>query len=161
MKTDHIIKAFVGTWSLTNTTYWKLDNLTEPSNVRFQRGLIVYTPNGYVSANFASSNSSERPTNLVAGALDNGTDAEWALIGKHALAYIGPFTINTSVPATVKKGKILHGPLVAANLPSLEGTVLGREYLIYERDGSQWLNLSFANAAGTTRGDVLWKRVAY
>ena len=82
------------------------------------------------------------------------------MIGKYALAYSGPFSINASVPATKKRGHVLHGPLTVANLPSLEDKILARDYLVFERGGEEFLNLSITNAATRRRADVLWMRIA-
>ncbi|KAK4446379.1 hypothetical protein QBC34DRAFT_440889 [Podospora aff. communis PSN243] len=159
MKPEHIIKSLAGTWSLINSTYYKYEDLSTPSsNNTKQVGLLIYSPNGYVSANFVSTEPEQRPPHLIANQPDNGTDAEWAQIGKYALAYSGPFSINASVPATRRKGHILHGPLFVANLPSLENKILARNYLVFEEGGVQYLNLSISG--NVQRADVLWKRIA-
>jgi len=121
-------------------------------------GLVTYSANGYVSANFVSTIPEQRPLNLIANDVKNCSDYEWSLIGKYATAYMGPISINTSLPATETQGQVLHGPLFVANLPSLMGKTLVRNYLVLKRDGETYLRLSFAGAS--TKADVLWKRIA-
>lgn len=56
-------------------------------------GLLTYTPTGWMSATNAATEKNLRPEHLTFPYLDGQSDADWALIGKHTLAYAGPFSI--------------------------------------------------------------------
>ncbi|KAK1750323.1 hypothetical protein QBC47DRAFT_465072 [Echria macrotheca] len=158
MKTDPILQALAGTYSLLNTTYYKLGNPTTPSSYQtLQKGILVYSPWGYVSANIVSTDPAKRPLNVTAPPNLTGSEHDWALLGQYSLSYSGPLQLDGNSTNTERRGRVLHGPVVVSNIPSLEGGTMPREYLVFEREGDSFLSLSFAN--NVTRAEILWRRV--
>lgn len=84
-----------------------------------------------MSANFMSSIAENRPANIDTQTLDEGTDAEWALIGKHTLAYAGPWYVSETTDE-VEVGQITHGPTEVAWVPTWVGKELQKNYTLLE-----------------------------
>lgn len=62
-----------------------------------------------------------RPLDLTLPTQDNQTDAEWAEVEKHTLAYAGPFYFNDSQTKDDSQGQIVHGPLLTTLYRLLSG----------------------------------------
>lgn len=120
-------------------------------------GLLTYTRYGYMSANMAATEEDVRPLNIGWPPEDTDSDADWALVGRHAMAYAGPFSINQSAPATKYQGELLHGPHTVASVPDMVGRTQARKYVVTERDGEVYLTVSVQK--GVLRSEILWKRI--
>ena len=127
-----------------------------------QEGLITYTRYGFMSATIMDSNPANRWQNLTYPPPRNDTgeyDAGWALIGKLGLAYAGPFSINTTVPANTTHGQLIHGPVTIASVPNWVGLNMTREYRILKtaREGTV---LRLTARRGGSENNLWWKKIA-
>lgn len=113
-----------------------------------------------MAANIAATEEEVRPVNIRWPPKDTDADADWALVGKHAMSYAGFFSINASVPATTHRGQLLHGPMVAASVPVMVGSTSPRNYVVHEREEATYLLVSVASDDPTFRSEIWWKRVA-
>jgi len=110
-----------------------------------------------MSAVLTATDPSLRPFQLTLPAQDNQTDAEWAEVGRHTLAYAGPFYFNeSSASADGLTGEIIHGPLLTSTLPSFVGSLQHREFKFTE-DG-KYLNL-IGNLGNGVIDNLKWKRL--
>lgn len=176
VKPDKIIRALAGSYSMVNTTRYPSRSLhltCSNSNIFSWRngiedpnpmglgagGIITYTTWGYMSANMAAKDPAMRPTSISWAPKPNDSDADWALVGKHALSYAGPFRLNESVPATETEGQLLHGPIVVASVPLMEGVTFVRNYTVFKRDDDTYFRVSSRNAAGDFYAEIWWKRL--
>ncbi|KAH6849675.1 Lipocalin-like domain-containing protein [Chaetomium sp. MPI-CAGE-AT-0009] len=160
MKTDHIIAALAGTYSLINSTAWRNGTQLPSSWGSNPVGLLTYTRYGYMAANMAATDENLRPVNISWPAKDTDADEDWALVGKHAMSYAGLFSISPSVPATKYSGQLLHGPMIAASVPAMVGSTSKRNYVVYEREEATYLLVSIPSDDPTVRSEIWWKRVA-
>ncbi|KAH8586280.1 Lipocalin-like domain-containing protein [Bisporella sp. PMI_857] len=115
------LSTFAGTWTLLNQTTIINGTLSDMINGTGDKpiGRIIYTATGYMSANIMTSNHTQRPPNLrYPSNAASESDADWALVGKHTLAYAGPFYVNETGWEEEGKGQLIHGPLTVANVPS-------------------------------------------
>ncbi|KAK7751969.1 hypothetical protein SLS62_006112 [Diatrype stigma] len=147
------LSLFNGAFELLNIT--QLQNGTpipDTTTGRHPNGMIVYSTGGYVSVLIHATEPEWRPTNLTV--LDRGSqfDAQWALVGQHSAAYSGPFSFNESLLLNDTHGEIMHGPLIAASLPSNIGSIQHRNFSFSE-DG-EYLNLVGDLGQGII--DMLW-----
>ncbi|KAK3324982.1 Lipocalin-like domain-containing protein, partial [Apodospora peruviana] len=162
INSTEIIAALAGTYQLINVTSYHKPPSTPPGPSNWGPdpvGLLTYTREGYMSANQAATVPEWRPTNIVWPPKDNDSDADWALIGRHAMSYAGHFSINTSLPATTTHGQLLHGPLVVASMPYFVGQVQVRNYTVKEQDGETYLFVHAGNVSALM-SEILWRRVA-
>lgn len=83
-----------------------------------------------MSANFMSSRPEDRPGQLDTTELE-GAEEEWALIGKHTLAYAGPYYVSVTT-SEVETGQITHGPAQVAWLPSWVGKEIRKNYTLLD-----------------------------
>jgi hypothetical protein len=123
-------------------------------------GIITYTTRGYISVIMTSANSTLRPPHLLWPPSPSDLDADWALIGRSIMSYTTRFQINKDLPASRVHGQVLHGPINVANVPSLVGTTLVRNYTVDHRDGHEYLLLQAPGDKGASRSDILWRRIA-
>ena len=123
-------------------------------------GIITYTTRGYVSVIMTSGNSTLRPPHLLWPPRANDSDTDWALIGRSIMSYTTQFHINKDLPASQIHGQVLHGPIDIANVPSLVGTMLVRNYTVEHRDGNEYLLLQTPRENATSRSDISWRRIA-
>jgi len=133
---------------------------TQPNSAtgEFPAGVISYSPTSHVSAILISTTPSHRPLNIVwPGNLTQETEHDWALIGAHTLSYSGPITF-TRIDKGATSGEINHGALTVANVPSLIGTTLTRNYTIFKEGGERFLSLAFSSRPGF-RAELLWKKL--
>lgn len=102
-----------------------------------------------------------RPTNLQYGKFDNTTDADWALLGKHNLAYTGPFTLSVFPDEVDHDGVVVHGPLMC-NVPSYDGAFFTRNFTILGKEGEagfgEWLRLVIRNETSGVRDVLVWRK---
>ena len=112
----------------------------------------------------ASTNSSQRPTNIAYPYKKDDPFGDWALVGQHSLAYSGPFSFTGRNEEPGKlQGELRHGPLIVANVPSFTERDQLRNFTL-EREGGEegpWImNLStFMVGNGTiSKGSLLWRR---
>ncbi|OTA94592.1 hypothetical protein M434DRAFT_394532 [Hypoxylon sp. CO27-5] len=159
VKPDDVIKAITGTWLYLNVTSY-FDNGTishheDASLGKFPVGIVTYNPNGWMSANFMSSRPEDRPPNIDIETQDVGTDAEWALIGKHTLAYAGPWFVSETTKE-VEVGQITHGPIKVAWVPTWVGIQFQKNYTLY--DDAKTLRFRSKNQVGIN-GDMFFRRL--
>ncbi|KAI1458865.1 hypothetical protein F4805DRAFT_105657 [Annulohypoxylon moriforme] len=158
-KPKDVIKALTGSWLYLNvTTYF--DNGTiahseEPTLGKSPVGILTYQPT-WMSATFMSSRPEDRPPNLdtKSPALP-GPDAEWALIGKHTMAYAGPWHVSQTTEDK-EVGQITHGPTRVAWLPAWVGRVLVKDYVLY--DGGGTLRFLYKTSDGNN-GDMFFGKL--
>ncbi|KAM7183209.1 Lipocalin-like domain containing protein [Rhypophila sp. PSN 637] len=166
MKVQHedIIAALAGTYSLINNTVTR-NGTIQPDGSGWGRnpsGLLTYTRWGYMSANMAATEPDWRPDSIEWPPKATDSDADWLLVGKHAMSYAGPFSLNASVPATKTQGQLLHGPMHVASVPSMVRDTQKRDYFVKEQDGVTYL---YVYATGVSNGvdfrsEIVWQRVA-
>ncbi|KAI1376550.1 Lipocalin-like domain-containing protein [Hypoxylon crocopeplum] len=135
VKPEDVIKAISGSWLYLNKTSF-YDNGTisdkeDPTLGRNPVGMLTYDSAGYMSANFMSSRTDDRPADIDTAKPEYGSDAEWALIGKHILAYAGPWYVSVTTD-DVETGQITHGPTDIAWLPTWVGIELWKNYTLFE-----------------------------
>ncbi|KAK4149776.1 Lipocalin-like domain-containing protein [Chaetomidium leptoderma] len=159
MKTDHIIAALAGTYSLINSTPWRNGTESPSPWGRNPVGLLTYTRYGYMSANMAATEENVRPLNIRWPPKDTDADEDWVLVGRHAMSYAGVFSINQSVPATKFGGQLVHGPMIAASVPAMVGSTSGRNYAVHEREDATYLLVSIPSDDPNFRSEIWWKRV--
>lgn len=126
-------------------------------------GLVHYHPDNYMSATVASTTPEDRPQNLTWPYRAAQGDANWALVGKHMIAYTGPFHLNESVPVIETdggvEGQVVHGPLEVASLPSFVGSYQRREFsLLFQGANATFLNLQGDLGQGT-RQSLWWEKI--
>ncbi|KAI1138603.1 Lipocalin-like domain-containing protein [Hypoxylon sp. FL0543] len=159
VKPEDVIKAITGTWLYLNVTSY-FDNGTishhEDAGLgRFPVGILTYNANGWMSANFMSSRPEDRPPNIDIETQDVGTDAEWALIGKHTLAYAGPWYVSETTEE-VDVGQITHGPTKVAWVPTWVGKEFQKNYTLY--DGAGVMRFKSRSQEGLI-GDMFFRRL--
>lgn len=88
----------------------------------------MYTSSGFMSAVLTATAADLRPEDLTMPAEANQTDAEWALVGKHNLAYSGQFYFNRTLEHNDTNGQVIHGPLISSTLPSFVGSLQHRDF---------------------------------
>lgn len=103
-----------------------------------------------------------RPKNLTYAKYENTTDAEWAVLGKHNLAYAAPFTLSVLPEEEDDDGVVVHGPLMC-NMPSYDGSYFTRNFTILggrEGDGEYgtWLRLVIRHESSGIRDILMWRR---
>lgn len=122
--------------------------------------MLYYLPTGFMSACLTSTDPDNRPEGLTLPYQANQSDAEWAEIGRHSLAYAGPFDLNVSSyeEATGSMtGQITHGPLYTSTLPSYQGTYLPRQFEF----ANNYTQLTLTSDIGNGLVDhLVWKRFA-
>ncbi|KAF2719214.1 hypothetical protein K431DRAFT_296236 [Polychaeton citri CBS 116435] len=132
MVSTRAISLFAGAWSLVNNT--RTFNGAASIDATYgdkPAGIIYYMPSGFMSAILTTTNPAERPENLTLPYQPNQSDAEWAQIGRHTLAYAGPFDVNTSSIEEFSgemTGELTHGPLNTATLPAFVGSYQLRQF---------------------------------
>ncbi|KAF2008517.1 hypothetical protein BU24DRAFT_360313 [Aaosphaeria arxii CBS 175.79] len=153
-----IVQILSGTWSLINNTSLRngtiLPGYSLPTGAN-PAGLIHYSATGYMSANIMDTNATNRPTRISWPPKDTDSDSDWALVGRHAMSYSGPYSVEVW---NETHGTLTHGPLVYAATPSMVGTNQKRNYTLYE-DGDV-LKLNFHNYTAKTEGTLFWRRLA-
>ncbi|KAI1761414.1 Lipocalin-like domain-containing protein [Hypoxylon sp. FL1150] len=143
VRPEDVMKAISGTWLYLNVTAF-YDNGTQsheedPGLGASPTGMLSYNAAGWMAANFMSGRPEDRPDNVDSAALDVGTDAEWALIGKHTISYSGPWRVSIATD-DVGTGQITHGPTRVAWLPSWLGIELQKNYTLYEDDTMRFIS---------------------
>lgn len=101
-----------------------------------------------------------RDLNVTYPIREGQSDEDWALAGKHTLSYAGPWSFGEAVPgvpATNRSGQIIHGPLIAANIPSWIGVEKARNYTVFKSDEGTFLR--FLVQAEEAESQLWWKRV--
>lgn len=117
---------------------------------------MTYSESGYMSATITATEPEFRPEGLTFPFLDSQSDADWALVGKHGIAYAGPVTISDTIPATQTQGQIFHGPLIVANVPAWVGNEQRRNYTLF--DCGKLLKID-SERGGGYRGVLWWERL--
>ncbi|KAH7028278.1 Lipocalin-like domain-containing protein [Macrophomina phaseolina] len=169
MHPESVLSLFVGAWSLLNisSTQNGIPNV-DPGFGPHPVGLILYHLDQYMSAALASTTPEDRPQNLTWPYRPAQGDADWALVGKHSIAYMGPFRLNESVPVVETEGgvegQVVHGPLEVASLPSFMGTYQRRDFSLLFHEGGRrggegtLLNLK-ADLGGGARMSLWWEKI--
>lgn len=117
----------------------------------------MYTSSGFMSAILTTTDPSLRPQDLTLPAQANQSDAEWADVGKHTLAYSGPFYFNQTVPHNETSGLVVHGPLITSTLPAFVGSLQRREFEF--SDEFQTLHLT-GNLGNGIVDSLFWKKLS-
>ncbi|KAK0625595.1 hypothetical protein DIS24_g11086 [Lasiodiplodia hormozganensis] len=169
MHPENALSLLVGTWSLLNisSTQNGVPNL-DPGLGPHPTGLVHYHPDGYMAAVLASTTPQDRPKNLTWQDRAPRADADWARVGKHSIAYTGPYRLNASVPVVATErgveGQVVHGPLDVATLPSFMGTFQPRDFeLVFcggNRTGGEGTLLQLHSDLGKgTKMSLWWEKV--
>lgn len=115
-----------------------------------------------MSATIVATEPEFRPLNLTFPFQPTDSDADWALVGKHSIGYAGPLRVNPEVASNETSGQVLHGPLVAANVPSWMGTSQKRNYTVVVREeegqGVRYLRIG-SERGGGFRGVLWWRKI--
>ena len=93
-------------------------------------GMIMYSSDGYMSAQLIT--PGQRP-------FTEGTDADWATVGRSYIAYTGAFYLDETGDA---KGPFLYHQMQSANIPRLLGDIQRRLMKITEENGVKILTLA-------------------
>lgn len=110
-----------------------------------------------MSATIAATEPGFRPENLTFPFQASQLDEDWALVGKHTLAYAGPFTFMEG--STNSSGTVVHGPLTVGNVPSWVGSNQSRNYTVFAgQDEALLLNIFSARTDGTV-GELWWQKL--
>lgn len=135
-------------------------NRNETSQGTNGTGVIIYHPTYYMSAQLIPTNPAFRPQNLQYNNYTNTpeNDAEWAILGKHNLAYSGPLGIEPLPVGSQDDAVLTHGPLRVTNVPSLEGSLFKRNVTLYEGGKVMRLRMWNNQQAGTM-GVLMWRRL--
>lgn len=117
---------------------------------------MIYGPTGYMSTTVVSSDASLLPPDLnVTYPFQEGqSDADWAKTGKHTLAYSGPYVIQEENEGS---GTVVHGPLTVAHVPGMVGTLLEREFAIFENEDGKLLQI--VQESRTSRSELWWEKL--
>lgn len=121
-------------------------------------GILTYSKSGYMSATIVATETELRPLSLSFPFTDDQAESDWALVGKHSIGYAGPFSVSDAIPATLTSGQVLHGPLVAANVPAWVGTAQRRNYTVVT-EGERTLLHIHSRRDGGFEGDLWWERL--
>jgi hypothetical protein len=117
------------------------------------KGILMYTPNGYMSAHLLRPGQGQ----FVKGGRD-GSDEEWAQVGRNYIAYTGRFYLNENGEEPV----LVHSMQVS-NLPSLLGDRQRRLVSITDEEGGRFLNLAPDSATLAKMGcksmKARWRRL--
>jgi hypothetical protein len=159
MTSTSIRSQLVGAWGLTEYCAYLPNDESDklyPMGPDAQ-GIIMYTPDGYMSAQLLTPGQKPFGENEIGG----GTEAEWATVGKHYVAYTGKFYLDENGD---EKGRpILMHNMQNANLPNLLGDTQRRIMKIVDESDGKYLVLSLDNPAmfhGTPRIiRVRWRRL--
>lgn len=154
------LALFVGAFNLLNIT--RTQNGTVISDSTYGEnpaGVIMYTPTGFMSAVLTTTDPSLRPLDLTLPAQDNQTDTEWAEVGRHTLAYSGPFHFNQNVTSNkdIRHGQIIHGPLITSTLPRFVGSLQRRNFTFTE--DAMYLNL-IGDLGNGVVDNLWWERLS-
>ncbi|KAF2257603.1 hypothetical protein CC78DRAFT_527584 [Lojkania enalia] len=158
-----LIAALSGAWSLLNTSAIYINGTQVPdlggSNVLGKKpaGYLIYHPTGFVSANMHATEPGSRPYYLQLEQWENTTDAEWALLGKHNLAYYAPYTLEEFSNGNEEHGQLKHGPLLSCTMPSLENTTLVRNFTIVNE--GKLLRLRTWDSVNQAWGTLWWGKI--
>lgn len=128
-------------------------------------GMITYTRAGLTAVNMAATEPEYRPANITFPAKDTDSDADLAMVARHAMSYAGPFRVELSSDVSARgvaggklAGRVSHGPLTVASAPGLIGATLTRDFELHERQEGAYLSLVIQYLKGG-RGEIWWRRV--
>ena len=130
--TTSLRDQLVGAWELYEYYVHLPDNKEDayyPMG-RDAQGIIIYTPDGYMSAQLQI--PGQQP-------FKDGTDADWITVGKSYIAYTGAFYLDESGD---EKGPILKHQMRNCNLPQLMGDTQRRLVKITDEEGGRFLTLA-------------------
>lgn len=135
------------------------DRKPDPAQGANGTGIILYHPSMHMSAILTPTLPEYRPHDLQYGKFENTTDAQWAVLGKHNLAYSAPFTLSVLPEDEEDDGVVTHGPLLS-NVPSYDGAYFVRNFTVVGEGGEygKWLQLKIRNETSGIRNVILWKK---
>jgi hypothetical protein len=117
------------------------------------KGIIIYNPDGYMSAHLLRPGQGQ----FANGGRD-GSEAEWAQVGRNYIAYTGQFYLDESGEEPL----LIHSMQVS-NLPSLLGDRQRRLMSITKEGGERFLNLApdreMLGKMGYKEMNVKWRRL--
>ncbi len=122
----------IGAWELEEYYAYLPDNTSDryyPMGADAE-GMIIYTLDGYMSAQLLT--PGQKP-------FKDGTEADWAKVGKSYIAYTGAFYLDETGD---EKGPILHHQMRNANLPQLLGDTQRRLLKITNEEDGRYLTLA-------------------
>jgi hypothetical protein len=103
---------------------------------QYPSGTATYTESGYLSVIITANDTTEadvRPKDLFLPANPKDSDERWALVGKHSLAFSGPFTLDVHHAYGNNWSGVLNSePFIAATLPSSVGASGSSNYSFHE-----------------------------
>jgi len=145
-----IFNQLIGSWTLVNLIEVSLDGgtITHPMG-KDAKGLIIYNPDGYMSAQIMNPDRKKISKEHYTGA----TPEEYTQEGATYLAYSGPFQVN-------EEKKILTHSMYVSLFPNWTGQTQRR--IVHFADGLLHLESSnpfFSNGV-TVIHKLTWKRVA-
>jgi hypothetical protein len=116
------------------------------------KGIIMYTPDGYMSAQLLTPGQPKF-------ARDGGSEAEWAQVGKNYVAYTGQFYLDEEGD---KQGPVLLHHMRTSSWPSLVGDTQRRLVKIQDESDGRYLVLSLGETMKIFGEDrlirVRWRR---
>jgi hypothetical protein len=156
----YIQSRLLGAWELQNFYYHPID---DPSNKSYPqgpeaRGTIMYTPDGYMSAQVVRPGQAHFDDGGGLTPLLVGTPADWETVGRNFIAYSGRFFLDDSGAEPV-----LWHEMSVCMIPRMVGSVSKRVVRIKEVDGALTMNLGIDEALiGGVKSvvKVEWKKSA-
>ena len=146
----------IGAWELVDYSAWKEDGSDTVYPLgKDAQGIIMYTPDGYMSAQL------QRPGQIPfkVNDLNGGTPEEWKQAGENYLAYTGPYYVDESGDEP-----ILQHHMTDCSFPNWLGNTQRRLVKITEEGGERYLTLRPESAfrlLGAMRYTRLkWRRLA-
>ena len=146
----------LGAWELVDYSAWKeVGNDTVYPLGKDAQGIIMYTPDGYMSAPL------QRPgqTLFKFNNLNGGSPEEWRQAGESYIAYTGPYYVDES-----GNEPILQHHMTDCSFPHWLGSTQRRLVKITEDGGQKFLTLgpeSVSRVLGAMRNTQLkWRRLA-
>ncbi|KAL8369501.1 hypothetical protein RB595_000023 [Gaeumannomyces hyphopodioides] len=157
MRADNIMNVLAGTYMLLNTSTTQ-NGVSVPDEAYGSNpsGILVYTKSGFVTATITSTDPEDRPSGLTFPPQAGQSDADWATVARHLIAYAGPVTVSDAIPATNESGQIFHGPLTVAHVPSWVGQMHRRNYTLFE--GGRLLKIG-SKRDGGNEGTLWWRKM--
>ncbi|KAI1450089.1 hypothetical protein F5Y02DRAFT_172250 [Annulohypoxylon stygium] len=159
-KPKDVIKALTGSWLYLNvTTYYDNGTIAHSEEATLGKnpvGMLTYQPT-WMSATFMSARPEDRPPSLDTNLPSlPGPDDEWALIGKHTMAYAGPWHVSQTTEDK-EVGQLTHGPTWVAWLPSWVGRTLVKDYKLYDEGAT--LRFLYKTSDGNN-GDMFFRKLS-
>jgi len=156
---NSLLSRLIGAWDLQSYCHHPI---SDPSDKTYPlgpdaRGIIVYTPDGYMSAQVVRPGQAPFPDGGGISPETSGTPADWEAVGRNFIAYSGRFWIDASGAEPC-----LWHEMSVCNVPGMVGLVQKRLVRMEVENGTTYLSLGVESVEleGVTRAvKVVWKKM--